>query len=277
MVRHRVHSQAAGEQRASRHVRWLLLLARDSPETMPRYATHSTGSPLAATAVELRRCDAAQGAAWVHMGPAFPSHWSARAGRLTRRTLRQGADRGLVGGGARVRPQHRAVGAGKSQTSPPRLRSNRSSGSAGEEVGFEAASTLVGRPRSWAARCCACNFFVPVVTATARPYPQTPDAVRTEPGPAATRTDDTRPPAVLSLRPARRTVHGRGPRRGRSQCSAGSDERWPGVGARVVGLSSTSSMTSTRPAGIGPCMSPGRMGICPSDGWGVNILRALLR
>lgn len=46
---------------------------------------------------------------------------------------------------------------------------------------------------------------------------------------------------------------------------------------RVVGLSSTSSMTSARPAGIGPCMSPGRMGICPSDGWGVNLLRSLLR
>jgi hypothetical protein len=58
-----------------------------------------------------------------------------------------------------------------------------------------------------------------------------------------------------------------GHRRGRRPCSAGSDECSPGFSARVVGLLSTISMTSTRPAGIGPCMSLGRMGICPSDGW----------
>jgi hypothetical protein len=59
-------------------------------------------------------------------------------------------------------------------------------------------------------------------------------------------------------------------RRGRRPCSAGSDECLPGFGARAVGLSSTISMTRTRPAGIGLCMSPGRMGICPSDGQGAH-------
>jgi Helix-turn-helix domain len=38
-------------------------LARDLPETMPRSATHSTVSPPSATAIQLRRCGAARGAA----------------------------------------------------------------------------------------------------------------------------------------------------------------------------------------------------------------------
>ena len=90
-----------------------------------------------------------------------------------------------------------------------------------------------------------------------------PSADRPRPSPST-----PGPPAVLFLCRARRTVRGRGHRRCRRPCSAGSDECLPGFGARVVGLSSTSSMTSVRPAGIGPCMSPGRMGICRSDGWG---------
>src|SRR5215204_3348609 len=55
------------DQRASRHVSWSLPCQR-LPETMPRYATHSPGSPPSATAVELRRCDATlmpHGCAWL--------------------------------------------------------------------------------------------------------------------------------------------------------------------------------------------------------------------
>ena len=59
-----------------------------------------------------------------------------------------------------------------------------------------------------------------------------------------------------------------GHRRGRRPCSAGSAECLSGFCVRVVGLSSMISMISARPAGIGLCMSPGRMEICPSDGSG---------
>jgi hypothetical protein len=119
-----------------------------------------------------------------------------------------------------------------------------------------------------------CDSFVPVVTAPARPYPQIPDAVRTQRGPAAALTYHTagRRPSCSCVGQGGQCVAGH--RRGRRPCSAGSDEWLPGFGARVVGLSSTTSMTRARPAGIGACMSPGRMAICPSDGWESNILHA---
>jgi hypothetical protein len=111
-----------------------------------------------------------------------------------------------------------------------------------------------------------CDFFVPVVTASARPYPQVLDAVRTLRGPAATlsyRTMGRRPPCF-------RVGHGgqcvAGHRRGRRPCSTGSDERSLSLAPASSGCPSTISITSTRPAGIGPCMSPGRTGICASDG-----------
>jgi hypothetical protein len=110
----------------------------------------------------------------------------------------------------------------------------------------------------------ACNFFVPVVTSAAAAYPQIPDAVRT----GRDLTDDTRAAGCLVLASGREDSTSQGQRRGRRRCSAGSDECSPGCGARVVALSSTITMTNTRPAGIGLCMSPDRMGICPSDGQG---------
>ena len=44
----------------SRHLSRRPFLARDLPEIMPRYSTHSTLSPPPATAVELRGCGATQ-------------------------------------------------------------------------------------------------------------------------------------------------------------------------------------------------------------------------
>ena len=136
------------------------------------------------------------------------------------------------------------------------------------QVGFEPASTLLGRPRSWAGRCCGLRFlrtrrdrWCPPVSAGSRCGT---DPVRTGP----TLTEHTRATGRLVLASGKEDSAWGGHRRGRRPCSAGSEESLPGFGARVIGLSSTSSMTSVRPAGIGPCMSPGRMGICRSDGWG---------
>jgi hypothetical protein len=137
-----------------------------------------------------------------------------------------------------------------------------------EEVGFEPASTLVGRPRSWAGKGCGLRFLrtcrdrsCPLVSAGSRS-----GADRARTGRDPHRRHQGRRPSCSCVRQGGQCVPGA--QRGRRPCSAGSDERSPGFGARVVGLTSTISMISTRPAGIGPCMSPGRMGICPSDGWG---------
>jgi hypothetical protein len=61
-------------------------VARGLPATMPRNATHSTWSPQSATAVDLRRCAAALGAAQV---PALPSHGSGHRARLVQRAVRR--------------------------------------------------------------------------------------------------------------------------------------------------------------------------------------------
>jgi hypothetical protein len=108
----------------------------------------------------------------------------------------------------------------------------------------------------------ACDFFVPVVTAPARSYPQVPDPVRTERGPVATLTDDTRAAGRLVLASGKEDSASQGHRRGRRPCSAGPDERSPGFGARVVGLTSTISMISTRPAGIGPFAGSRSSALC---------------
>ena len=60
-----------GPGRPRHHDRLPLFLARDSPETMPRYATHSTRLPPSATAVELRRWGATHRRVRYAWGPRF--------------------------------------------------------------------------------------------------------------------------------------------------------------------------------------------------------------
>jgi hypothetical protein len=139
-----------------------------------------------------------------------------------------------------------------------------------KEVGFEVASTLVGRSRSWAGRCCGLQVLR---TRRDRYCPPVPVDSRCGADRARTGRDPHRRHQAASrlvLASGKEDSASQGHRRGRRPCSAGSDEWWPGFGARVVRLSSMISMTSTRPAGIGLCMSPGRMGICPSDGRGAH-------
>ena len=82
-------------------------------------------------------------------------------------------------------------------------------------------------------------------------------------------------PPVLDLCPVRRIVGGTG-RGGWASCCTSSGVYGPGFGADATVVPST-SMISTRPAGFGPCISPGRMGICPSDGREEHPWRAQLR
>ena len=58
-------------------------------------------------------------------------------------------------------------------------------------------------------------------------------------------------------------------RKGRRHVQQDEENARAGFGVRVVvgGLTSTGSTTKMLPVGIGTCMSLGRMGICPSNGW----------
>jgi hypothetical protein len=88
-----------------------------------------------------------------------------------------------------------------------------------EEEGLQAASTPHGRPRSWAGRHCDLQFLC---TRRDRSCPPVSADSRCGTDPARTGRDPHQPhhgtPAALFLRPARRTVHGRGHRRGRRPC-----------------------------------------------------------
>jgi hypothetical protein len=83
-------------------------------------------------------------------------------------------------------------------------------------------------------------------------------------------------PPVLDLCPVRRIVGGTG-RGGWTSCCTSSGVCGPGFGADATVVPSTISMISTTLAGFGLCMSPGRMGICPSDGCEEHPWRAQLR